>query len=288
METIRNPIEWSYDQLRLASHHSASVVRSVLGEEQENISRLPAVNQIQLSDIQDALAKGFEDFKACRTDVLALSVIYPVAGLALWWVATNYHLLPLLFPLVAGFALLGPVAAVGLYEMSRQRERGNTVNWAAAFDVVRSPAFGSIIVLGFALLGVFLVWLVAAQAIYVTFLGSDAPASAATFFAAIFTTGAGWAMAIVGIGVGFLFASLVLAISAVSFPMLLDRNVGLSAAVVTSVRTVTTNPIPMAVWGLIVAGGLLAGSIPFFLGLIVVVPVLGHATWHLYRKLVAR
>ena len=95
-------------------------------------------------------------------------------------------------------------------------------------------------------------------------------------------------MIVVGVSVGFLFALLVLVISVVSFPLLLDRDVGLAAAVWTSVRAVILNPGPMAAWGLIVAGGLVIGSIPLFLGLIIVMPVLGHATWHLYRKVVPR
>lgn len=288
MAAIRNPVEWSYDLLRSTTRHAASIARSLAGTETENLSSLPTVNQIEVSDIRWAIGKGIDDFRACRTDVLMLSLVYPVAGLVLWWTAANYNMLPLLFPLVAGFALLGPVAAVGLYEMSRQREQGKDVSWAAAFDVVRSPNFGAIAVLGLVLLAIFLLWLATANALYLRFLGPLQPQSASAFLTEVFTTSAGWSMAIDGIGIGFLFAALVLAISAVSFPMLLDRNAGLSAAVVTSVRTVLVNPLPMALWGLIVAGGLLAGSLPLFLGLIVVVPVLGHSTWHLYRKLVAR
>ena len=102
----------------------------------------------------------------------------------------------------------------------------------------------------------------------------------------VFTTPAGWAMIVMGIGIGFLFAALVLTISVVSFPLLLDRDVGLPTAVSTSIRAVAENPGPMAIWGLFVAGSLVIGSIPAFLGLIVVMPVLGHATWHLYRKVV--
>ena len=106
------------------------------------------------------------------------------------------------------------------------------------------------------------------------------------FLREVLTTGAGWTMILVGCGVGFLFAALVLATSVVSFPLLLDRDVGLPVAVITSMRVAAANPLPIAVWGLIVAGGLLLGSIPFFLGLIVVMPILGHATWHLYRRTV--
>lgn len=288
MDTIRNPVEWSYDLLRSAAHYTASLARSLAPGGDDALNQLPAVQHITLEDLRDSLWKGVDDFFAARSDVLVLAVIYPVAGLSIWWLASNYHLLALLFPLASGFALLGPVAAVGLYEMSRQREAGQTVSWADAFGVVRSPAFGTMVILGLILLAIFLAWLACAQAIATAFLGAEPPASAAAFLTQVVTTRAGMTMAIVGIGVGFLFAVLVLAISAVSFPMLLDRHVGLAAAVITSVRTVLINPVPMAAWGLIVAFGLVLGSLPLLLGLIVVVPVLGHATWHLYRKLVAR
>jgi uncharacterized membrane protein len=141
--------------------------------------------------------------------------------------------------------------------------------------------------LGLVLLAIFLLWLLAANVIYQITLGPEPPISIVAFARDLFTTNAGWTMILVGVGVGFLFALLVLAISVVSFPLLLDRDVGLDRAVWTSIRAVAANPGPMAVWGLIVAAGLAIGSIPAFLGLIIVVPVLGHATWHLYRKVVA-
>lgn len=285
---IRNPIEWSVDQVKAAGRHVASVGRSLRGSEKAGERRRPVVRRIELSDLRDVLVRGLADFGACRTDVVFLCLIYPIVGLALAQVALNSSFLPLLFPAASGFALLGPVAAVGLYEMSRRRERGQSTNWADAFGVIRSPSFGAIAVLGLILLGVFLAWLAAAQAIYLATLGPEPPASATAFLGDVFGTGAGRAMILVGCGVGFLFAVAALAVSVVSFPLLLDRDVGLGTAVVTSIRVVLANPAPMAAWGLIVAGGLVIGSIPLFLGLIVVMPVLGHATWHLYRKTVAR
>jgi uncharacterized membrane protein len=286
--TIRNPVEWGVDQFRHAAVAVESAGRAGHRTRENLHSPAPAIRHIAKEDLRAVLARGLADFAAFRTDVIFLCVMYPVVGLVLARLAFGYDLLPLIFPLASGFALIGPFAAVGLYEMSRRREAGLDVTWADSVKVVQSPSFGAIVLLGLLLMAIFLLWLLAAEAIYQMTLGPEPPTSIGSFIRDVFSTGAGWTMIGVGCGIGFLFAVLAFGISLVSFPLLLDREAGVDTAVLTSVRTVIANPAAMTVWGLIVVGGLVIGSIPFFLGLIVVMPVLGHSTWHLYREVVAR
>ncbi len=247
----------------------------------------PVVRTIEVADLKEVLAKGVSDFKEKPSHLVLLALIYPVVGLLSARLAAGYDVLPLIFPLVSGFALIGPLAAIGLYELSRRREKGLEVSWKSAFEIRHSPSIGSIVALGALLMVIFLIWLAAALAIYELTFGAVTPSSVGEFVTQVLTTPAGWTLILVGCGVGFLFAVVVLAISVVSFPMLLDRDVGAGVAIRTSVRAVAANPVTMAVWGMIVAGALVVGSIPFFVGLAVVMPVLGHATWRLYRKVVA-
>ena len=246
----------------------------------------PAVRKIGLADVKDALRQGLADFSAMPSHAVFLCLIYPIVGLLLARLTLGYDILPLLFPLASGFALVGPFAAIGFYELSRRREQGGPVSWQDAFDVMHSPSRGAIAALALLLLVIFAIWIAVAQAIYVAYFGYEPAASIPHFIEQVFTTPAGWGLIIVGNLVGFLFAVLVLAISVVSFPLLLDRDVGAVEAVLTSVRVVAANPVIIAVWGLIVAALLLAGSALAFVGLMVAIPVLGHATWHLYRKLI--
>jgi uncharacterized membrane protein len=252
----------------------------------EASASMPVVRSIGTGDLKDALAKGIEDFRAFPTHVMFLSTIYPAIGLILARLTMSYDLLPLLFPLVAGFALVGPFAAVGLYELSRQRELGVDVSWKDAFRAGQSLSIDGITALGVLLLIIFALWIAVAQAIYIANFGYTPAALLPEFLQQIFTTAAGWTLIVVGNGVGLLFAAVVLSISVVSFPLLLDRDVGALVAIMTSVRAVLKNPLTIALWGLIVAALLLIGSLPFFVGLAVVMPVLGHSSWHLYRKLV--
>jgi uncharacterized membrane protein len=246
----------------------------------------PVVRRIGAADLRDSLKRGVDDFSAMPSHAVFLCVIYPLLGLLLIGMTLGYAMLPLAFPIAAGFALVGPLAAIGLYELSRRRETGLDSASSHAFDVMHSPSLGAIVALGLLLMAMFLIWLAVAEAIYIANFGYAAPTSLGQFIHDVFNTAAGWRLIVFGTGAGFLFAVAVLAMSAVSFPLLLDRDVGAAVALLTSVRVVVASPLTMALWGLIVAALLLIGSLPFFLGLTVVMPVLGHATWHLYRRAV--
>jgi uncharacterized membrane protein len=247
----------------------------------------PAVQRIAVADVGDALRRGWQDFLAAPTQLVFLGLIYPLVGLFAARATSGGDALALFYPLVAGLSLMGPVAAVGIYEISRRRERGWAVSWLDAFSVLRSPAILSIAALGLMLLVIFGLWVLTAQWIYEATVGAVArPSSVGEFVHLIRDTPEGWRLVLFGNAAGFLFAVAVLALTVVSFPLVLDRDVGPGVAVRTSLRAVAANPGPMAVWGLIVAALLLLGSLPLFVGLAVAMPVLGHGTWHLYRKVV--
>ncbi len=217
----------------------------------EPARELPVVRSIGLSDLTDALAKGVDDFRAMPTHVLFLSLIYPLIGLALAGATFGYNFIPLLYPLAAGFALIGPIAAIGLYELSRRRELGIDTSWKHVFDVAHSPSLPSIAALGAILLVIFSVWLAVADAIYIANFGPDEQIAFGEFMRRVFTTPEGQRLIVVGNAVGFLFAVLAFALSLISFPLLLDRNVGVAVAIITSIKAILRNPADDGAVGLV-------------------------------------
>jgi uncharacterized membrane protein len=247
----------------------------------------PIVRHITVHDVTTALREGFGDFMDRPSHYLFLGLIYPIVGIILGFWTSGANALPLLYPLATGFALLGPLFGIGLYEISRREEKGQDTSWVHAFEVLRSPAIPSIIGVGIGLFALFYAWLATAETLYQSFLGLAAPASLGEFAYELFNTPEGQTLILWGNAIGLLFALVTLFTTVIAFPLLLDRDVGAAVAVTTSVRAVATNLGPMLLWGLIVALLLVVGSIPLFIGLAVVIPVLGHATWRLYRKVIA-
>ncbi|MGO9673234.1 MAG: DUF2189 domain-containing protein [Methylocella sp.] len=251
------------------------------------IQDFPVVRKIGFADLRDALLEGLHDFRAMPSHLVFLAFIYLVIGIFLFPTSSGQNALPLLFPLLAGYALIGPFAAIGLYEVSRRREQGLPHTFNYAFSVLRSPAMPSILAVGFALMVIFLLWLATTQALYQSLFGVWAPQSWGHFFDQLFTTYAGHRLLALGVGIGFIYALIAFSIGAISFPLLLDRDVGAAVAILTSVKAVLKNPVVMAAWGLIIAAALAAGMATLFVGLAIVTPILGHATWHLYRRVIA-
>lgn len=246
---------------------------------------LPRIRNLTFGDLREVLAKGRDDFLAKPSHMVFLSIIYPLVALIASRLTFGYDILPWLFPICAGFSLVGPVAAIGLYEISRRRELGQAPSWYHALSVVSTPGIKAVGGVAAVLAALFIAWLLAAQLIYTATIGGP-PGSVGAFLGALFTTAGGWTLILVGNLVGLLFAIAVLTVSVVSVPMILDRNVSAGTAIQTSVRAVRSNPMAMAAWGLTVAVLLILGAVPAFVGLAITVPVLGHATWHLYRRTV--
>lgn len=246
----------------------------------------PPVNTITKDDLSAALREGWSDFNEKRGDLIFAGLIYPAIGLIAAYAANGGPLTHLLFPMAAGLALVGPLLATGFYELARRREAGLDAGWRRFIGLMKSPHIDQIGVVAGILIILFAGWLIAAWLVFGAFFGLHEPSSLGTFFREVLTTTRGWAMIIVGNLIGLVFAVVALCLSVVSLPMLVDRDVGAGTALATSIETVRRNPVVMLRWGLIVAALLVIGSIPAFLGLAVVLPWLGYATWHLYRKAV--
>ncbi len=248
----------------------------------------PGVRRIGEADLSWALSEGWKDFRDKRGDILVLALLYPLVGALAMVAAFNDRVLPLFFPLVAGISILGPAVASGFYEIARRREAGLESSWIHFLDPLRGRSRLPLALLTAGLAALFVGWMVAAALIYAVTIGRGGPEGALDFIRQVVTTPQGWAMVVIGNLVGLGFAAATLTFTVVSFPMVVDKPVDAMTAVATSIHAVRENPRVLASWGVRVALLLALGCLPAFIGLAVVLPVLGYATWHLYTRLVAR
>ena len=254
------------------------------------------VRQIGMSDIRASLRDGWRDFEEKRGDILVVGFLYPLLGLLVAAMALNDRFVPLAFPLCAGLSLLGPAVAVGFYELARRRERGEDSNWSHFLDGFRRNG-ASIALATLVLAAIFVLWLAAAWLLYTQAFGDGYmmwsfshlnQITLPDFLSHLFTTREGWSLILLGNLVGAGFAIAVLALSVVTFPMLVDRPVDVGTAFGMSLRAFAANWKSLIGWGVIVGALLVLGAIPAFIGLAVVLPVLGYATWHLYTRMIPR
>lgn len=246
----------------------------------------PVVRTVAATDIAEALAQGLRDFQALPFYGLCFGALYAAGGMTIVLCLTAFGLVYLAYPLAAGFALIGPFIAIGLYEVSRRRELGEPVSFGAIWAKVRSRS--EIGWMAFVTLFVFVIWMYQVRLLIALVLGLHASFSSFhQFLTVVLTTNEGLMFLAIGNAVGAVLSLILFSLTVVSFPLLLDREVDFVTAMVTSVRAVVSSPLPMIGWAAVIVMLLIVSALPYFLGLIVTLPVLGHATWHLYRRLVA-
>jgi uncharacterized membrane protein len=245
----------------------------------------PVVRRIKAADIAEALGQGQRDFQAMPLYGLLFGGLYAGGGVIILLCLTAFGLVYLAYPLAAGFALIGPFVAIGLYEVSRRREAGQPVSIAGIWSTVTSR--GEIGWMAFVTLFIFVIWMYQVRLLIALLIGLNASFSSLhEFITVVLTTNEGLMFLAIGNAVGAALSLILFSLTVVSFPLLLDRDVDFVTAMITSVRAVTTSPVPMIGWAAIIVVLLIVSALPYFLGLVVTLPVLGHATWHLYRRIV--
>jgi uncharacterized membrane protein len=247
----------------------------------------PVVQRITAADVVEALGKGLRDFQALPLYGLSLGALYAAGGIVIVLSIAAFGMSYLAYPLAAGFALIGPFVAAGLYEVSRLREAGQKPSVRAIWSTIRNrKEMGW---MAFVTIFIFMMWMYQVRLLMALFLGINTSfGSLHQFIITVLTTSEGLMFLIIGNVIGAALSLILFSLTAVSFPLLLDRDdVDCVTAMITSVRAVAANPAPMIGWAAVIVVLMIVSALPFFLGLLVTLPVLGHATWHLYRRIVA-
>ncbi len=245
---------------------------------------LPDPARIEMTDIAAALSAGWNDFRRAPAFGLLFSAFYVLGGLVLAAVALALGREWWLIPFILGFPLIAPFAAIGLYEVSRRIEAGQPLDWRAVLGVVFAQKDRQIPSMAMVILLLFMFWVFVAHTVFALFMGVSAMTNI-TSSAEVFMTARGMMMLTIGTLIGGGFAAVLFAFTVVGLPVLLEREVDFITAIIVSVQAVAENPVVMAAWAAMIVILLAMGIAPFFLGLFIVLPVLGHASWHVYRRL---
>ena len=247
---------------------------------------MPQVRKIGFSDLREVLGLGWRDFMRAPKFGMFFGGIYALGGLLIFYVFMKLKLGMLVFPMVFGFALIGPFIASGLYEVSRRLEKGTPLVWSEVLGVCWNQHRRELGWMAFVMLFIFWIWMYQSRTLVAVFFGTKGFATLPGFLEAVFTTSTGATFLLVGTLVGATISMILFTLTVISCPILLERDVDFVTAMITSVRAVTTSPIVMLSWGAFVVLAVIISAIPAFLGLLIVLPVLGHATWHLYKRVV--
>lgn len=246
----------------------------------------PVVRAISVNDVIDALAAGLRDFKRAPQYGLAVGGFFAAGGVLIVLTASAFGMSYLSYPLAAGFALVGPFAAVGLYEVSRRLEAGELLSWSAVLGKIWAQKGRELSWMAFVVLFVQIMWMYQVRLLLALFLGFRSFASFSEFISEVVNTPEGLMFLAIGHVVGAVLSLILFSLTVVSFPLLMEEDRDFITAMITSVRAVATSPVPMIGWAFAVTITLIASIAPVFVGLIIALPVLGHTTWHLYRKCV--
>ena len=262
---------------------------SPANEQVADVGRAPPfeIRKIEIADVIECIAKGLQDFGRAPRYGMFFGAIYAIGGLLIVWAAFALDYPYLAYPFVMGFALFAPFGAAGTYEISRRLESGEPLSWSAILGSVWSRKGKELGWLALVSLFTLIIWLDLAVFVFLMFYGADIP-SMPQLFAKIFTTPYGVAFLLVGNGLGAIIALLVFSITAVAPPLVVDREVDFVTAMTTSVRAVLANPRPMLAWAIVIGADLAISFATLFVALLVIFPVLGHTTWHLYRRLIVQ
>ncbi len=260
-------------------------------EETTVISPRPSavkINPIYFADVRAALKEGWRDFTRAPLIGLFFGAIYAAGGIAIWLLLRVYHEPWWIIPIAVGFPLIGPFVAVGLYETSRRLDAGQPLHFGEILTVILAQRKRQVAWMAFAVLFIFWMWLYEVRMLLAIFLGFKSFSSIEAFLQVATTTPEGIGFLIVGSGVGAFISFVLFCTTVVAIPLLLDREIDLITAIITSFKAVFQNPVPMIGWGITIVALTFAALLPMFLGLLIVLPVLGHATWHLYTRVVAK
>ncbi|MEM9330885.1 MAG: DUF2189 domain-containing protein [Pseudomonadota bacterium] len=244
------------------------------------------IKEAAFEDLKQALALGFKDFACAPQFGLFFGGFYALGGLFLVYGVFSLQMSWLAYPMVVGFSLVGPFVATGLYEVSRRLETQGDLNWTGVLGIVFQQHRRELGWMAFVMLFIFWIWMYQVRTLVAVFFGSSGFADLSGFLDAVLTTQTGWLFLLVGHLVGALISLVLFSLTVISCPLLLDKDIDFVTAMLTSIRSVLKSPFVMLCWGVFVVLCVILSALPAFLGLLFILPILGHATWHLYRRLI--